>query len=281
MVGVLAVHVSADHATAGDLPGFPAMLRLRIVPVEVTSSSPLNLAYPGGTSHQDVLPTQSGDQRARRFEVQYQIIDLDSTDIEYPSSLSTTQFDIQATVRGGAVPLQFERARLTRGQTRLGGLGTAVFPVGATDTSGNPTGSLANATGLHMTFRSGVVPSSQNDRPANGTPSEAGILGVAPWSLAAHDQDQETFPGGWFGLYSFVVTAGSPTADSVVTLALAIYPNPSDGTIWTGFSQGDPIPIADSRVETATASFGISIPATPTAALLSLGGLIAGRRRRT
>jgi MYXO-CTERM domain-containing protein len=215
--------------------------------------------------------TSSGLGVARRFEVQYRLVDLDPNDAFVPAGLTAGQLRIVAT--GGTL----ERAILSKNEARnpSGGLPPISQSVNLdTDTSpisGNMT--IGPFRGLQAPFRGGIpAPAPNNDNAANGTFSAGNTVlsGITPLSLSQTDQND----GGWYGLYSFnfLPTAGTGNVE------ISFDADPQTGNRFGFFTDGDPVPVT-SPVATGD-SATILVPAPGAMALLGLGGLIAGRRRR-
>jgi MYXO-CTERM domain-containing protein len=215
--------------------------------------------------------TSSGLGVARRFEVQYRLVDLDPNDQFVPAGLTAGQLRIVAT--GGTL----ERAILSKNEARnpSGGLPPISQSVNldpdSSPISGNMT--IGPFRGLHAPFRGGIpAPAPNNDNAANGTFSAGNTVlsGITPLSLSQTDQND----GGWYGLYSFnfLPTAGTGNVE------ISFDADPQTGNRFGFFTDGDPVPVT-SPVATGD-SATILVPAPGAMALLGLGGLIAGRRRR-
>jgi len=285
-LSVVAVLAAAGSATA-QLPGdaaAAATLNMRIVPVDVTSASPLNLSYQGDTTHNTVGGADAN--RTRRFSVQFQI--TEGAGFEgFIASLVSLQFSVTSSVSGGSLATPtLGRSVLTLSQARSSPAPSSVQPVGSTDLSGNATGPNAGKAGLHNAWRGGMSPSSAagNTLPSNGTIVPGAINLITPLTLAAIDsQAPGDNVGAWFGLYDFEVTVGANTGagDAIVGLGLAVAVDAQTQNAWGAYEFGDPIPRTSRNFTVAGASFAVeAIPAPGAVALIGLGGLVAGRRRR-
>lgn len=281
-LSVLAVLAAAGSATA-QLPGdaaAAATLKMRIVPVDVTSASPLNLSYQGDNTHNTVGATDTN--RTRRFEVQYQIQEGAGFEF-FIASLASMQFSVGASVAGGSLPAPtMSRAVLTANQAAA----NSVLPVTSPDLSGNAAGPAnVNRQGLHGVWRGGLSPATQagNTLPANGTIAGSSINLITPLTLTQLNQLPANNTAAWYGLYSFEVTVGAnggPT-DSIVTTAITVAVDAQTQNAWGAYEDADPIPRTSRLFMTQSASFAVeAVPAPGALALIGLGGLVAGRRRR-
>lgn len=265
-VSALAIAALAGTALGQGMTTNQVRLELRLVSqMGLPGTSPVTSA--DVDTHTD---TTSGAGVARRFEVQYRLVDLDPNDSFVPAGLTAGNLRIIAT--GGTL----ERAILSKNEARnpSGGLPSISQSVNLdTDTSaisGNAT--IGAFRGLHAPFRGGIpAPAPNNDNPANGTFSMGNtvIAGITPLSLSQTDQND----GGWYGLYSFNFI---PTSNGRVDVSFDA--DPQTGNRFGFFTDGDPVPVT-SPVATSD-SANILIPAPGAMALLGLGGVIAGRRRR-
>lgn len=281
VLSAMAVLAVAGAAQAQTGAAAAATLRLRIVPVDVTSASPLNLAFQGDNVHNTV--GASDTNRTRRFSVQYSISEGAGFEF-FIASLASLQMNITSSVSGGSLSsLSFDRSALTRNQG--GGASTSQAPATPTDTSGNTIGATAGVTGLHNIWRGGLSPATAagNALPSNGTIVPTGINLITPLSLSQRDQFPANNPSAWYGLYDFEVTVGDGVGGgSSVTLNLAVnaVADAQTGNSWGAYEDQDPIPRTSANSVGGTASFDIAIPAPGALALVGLGGLVAARRRR-
>ena len=285
----VALSVVAVLAVAGGAQGqaatAAATLNMRLVPVDVTSVSPLNLSYQNDTVHNTVADADSN--RTRRFEVQYQI--TEGAGFEgVIASLASMQFSITSSVVGGSLATPaLDRAILTLRQARTSTANNAIIPVSPTDTSGNSTGVNAGRRGLYASYRGGISPiapdTTGNTLPSNGILAPGAINLITPLTLAALDQAPNDYPGEWFGLYAFEVTVGQnlSAADAIVNLAIAPAVDAQTGNAWGAYEAG-PIPRTSQNFSVSGGSFAVEgvIPAPASVALIGLGGLVATRRRR-
>lgn len=262
-----------------------ATLKMRIVPVDVTSSSPLNLAYQSDNEHNAVLATDLGTNRTRRFSVQYQI--QEGAGFEgVIASLASMQFNITGSLSGGTLAnWGLDRAILSAAQTRTSGSPNAGAPVPAVDNSGDAGGTFAGATGLWRTFRGGLSPATAagNGLPSNGTIAADGIYFITPLTLSQLNQFPADGADNWYGLYDFTVIVGDNNGPGEVTVNLGVSPvvDAQTGNAWGGYEDGDVIPRTSQHFSTTGASFRVeAIPAPGALALVGLGGLVAARRRR-
>lgn len=282
-LSVVAVLAAAGSATA-QLPGdaaAAARLQMRIVPVDVTSASPLNLSYQNDSTHNTVADADTN--RTRRFEVQYQI--TEGAGFEgFIASLASMQFSIGASVAGGSLSTPtLSRSVLTSKQAAA----NSVNPVTNPDTSGNAAGAAnINRQGLHGVWRGGLSPATQagNTLPANGTIVPGGINLITPLTLSQLNQNPINDPAAWYGLYSFEVTVGAngSATDAVVSVGINVAVDAQTQNAWGAYEDADPIPRTSRLFTTAGASFIVQgvVPAPASVALIGLGGLVAGRRRR-
>jgi len=129
---------------------------------------------------------------------------------------------------------------------------------------------------MHRPFRGGIpAPSPNNTHPSNGTIAANGITGITPLTLSQPDQGNNN-PGEWYGLYSFefAYASGGPIVFTAEFIA-----DPNTGNRYAFFNDGNPSPVQSTSATPGT----ITVPAVPAPgamALLGLGGLMAGRRRR-
>lgn len=138
---------------------------------------------------------------ARRFEVQYRLMDLDQTDQIVPAGLASARLRLTVTnARLGRAGL----SQIESGSPAVG-LPPVSQPVNlATDFS--PAAANGSA-GLHRPFRDGIpAPEPNNEHPSNGVIDalQTTISEISPLALFRTDQYAPTDPeGGWYGLYSF------------------------------------------------------------------------------
>ena len=176
-----------------------------------------------------------------------------------------------------------------------------------TDVNGNPiSGSVLNPdnsgpnsagyTGLVNLFRGGLTSDSD---PANGSIGITNTPGLAisgfsisPHSLSAPNQN--SFTGSYptspnfnsntsvWAIYDFLFTP-SPTNPTNTISASAIV-DPLSGAAFSFYEQQgtviNPTPVASMLSYPGTISFSLGLPSPHSAALLSLGALLAARRRR-
>jgi hypothetical protein len=262
-----------------------ATLKMRIVPVDDAGGV---LTFQNDTAHNDVLVTDLGTNRIRRFSVQYQI--QEGAGFEgIIASLASMQFNVTGSVAGGnIVNWGFDRAALSRAQGS-NTVGIAALdsgdPAPASDATGATTGTFAGVTGLHRAWRGGLSPATAagNALPSNGTIAANGIFLITPLSLTQLNQFPANDPAAWYGLYDFTVIVGDNTGpgDAIVNLMAAPVADAQTGNSWGGYEDGDTIPRTSRNSMTTGASFRVeAIPAPGSLALVGLGGLIAARRRR-
>ena len=279
VLSAMAVLAVAGAAQAQTGAAAAATLRLRIVPVDVTSASPLNLAFQGDTQHNPVGATDTN--RTRRFSIQYQI--TEGAGFEgFIASLASLQMNVTSSVVGGSLSsLSFDRSLLTRNQG--GGVSTSQAPVGAVDNSGNTIGATVGVTGLHNAWRGGLSPATAagNALPSNGTIVPGGINLITPLSLSQRDQFPINNPTAWYGLYDFEVTVGDANADLTVNVAVGAVADAQTGNSWGAYEDQDPIPRTSQNAVGGSASFTVAaIPAPGALALVGLGGLVPASRWR-
>jgi len=274
MLAVAGSAMAQGEATAA------STLHMRIVPVDVTSASPLNLSFQNDSTHNTVGATDTN--RTRRFSVQYQISEGAGFET-FIASLASMQFSITSSVAGSlSSGPSFARSVLT---ARQAGASTSVAAVLATDTSGNATGAAnINRQGLHGAFRGGLSPATQagNTLPSNGTIVAGGINLITPLTLSQLAQNPSNDTNAWYGIFDFEVTVGDGLAAlSTVNLGINVAVDAQTQNAWGAYEDGDVIPRTSRLFTTAGASFDVvGVPAPGAVALLGLGGLVAGRRRR-
>jgi uncharacterized protein (TIGR03382 family) len=180
-----------------------------------------------------------------------------------------------------------DRAVLSRFESQL----AAATPPVSPDTSGNGTGTSLTTAGLHKPFRGGIPtggtnPAAPNNgNPANGVFSSGNqvISGITPLSLSQNDQGNANVGqdnNAWYGLYSFLFVVGNTASAGTAVITASFDADATTGNRFGYFNDGDPVPQTSSNATLATANQIINIPAPGAVALLGLGGLIAGRRRR-
>lgn len=271
-VSALAIAALAGTALGQGTSTNQVRLELRLVAQTGTPSNPAStVTSVDAAQHPD---TSSGLGVARRFEVQYRLVDLDTNDAFNPAGLTSGNLRIVAT--GGTL----ERAILSRAEARNPTSGSPALPSVATSVNLDPDNFIisGNATigafrGLHAPYRGGIpAPAPNNDNAANGVFSAGNTVlsGITPLSLTQTDQND----GGWYGLYSFnfLPTAGAGN------VAISFDADAMTGNRFGFFTDGDPVPVTSPVAQGDSAT--ILVPAPGAMALLGLGGLIAGRRRR-
>lgn len=285
-----AISALAVAALAGSALGQSARVDLRIVPQNGTPG-----VAPGVS--EDAVADTAGARvtlgAAKRFEVQYRIIDLITTDTIVPAGLSALVMNItvsnaaNGTLTRAITSLSEANAGARPPRTAGQPAPTVVWLMGPTPdvSAANPTG----RTGMHSPFRGGFSDQNDNNLAANGTPAPGALNGILPLSLSQNnqglagfdlsvDQDgsQRLTGGEWYGLYSFIFTPGAVGDFTITATATA---DPGTGNRFGYFNNGIPVP-AQSTQAADGLFFGRIIPAPGTLALLGLGGLVAGRRRR-
>ncbi len=225
-----------------------------------------------GTSVQSFDVAQHPDTSSsnpRRFEVQWRLVDLNPADAFNPAGLVSGNLRIVST--GGTL----ERALLSRNEAGGTGAPAVTTPVNlTTDTS---IASANGSQGLHRPFRGGIpAPAPNNTNAANGIIENGGMLirGITPLTLSQTDQYAPDDPdGGWYGLYSFNFLPAGGTG----TVTISFDADATSGNRFGFFTDGDPVPVTS---PVATSDSATIIPAPGAMALLGLGGLLVGRRRR-
>jgi len=297
-----AVSALAIAALAGSAMGQPVRFELRLVPQSGTVTSPAGL----GVTDLAATPNIGANaDRTRRFELQYRVLDLDPNDFDFLTgnpfvAAGLTAASINITV-GNTTAGSFDRAQISRFEATTN---TPTTPPSSTDQSGLPTpASAAGRAGLHAPYRGGLQNANDNTLPANGRivtnaafpaatggtpagPVTTGIMGFVPLSISQNNQGAVNFGSdnmAWFGLYSFTFTAangfGGSGTNVTITAAAEADPNTANSFAW--FNDGFAVPVTSGNSTSATQTFQVSaIPAPGAFALLGLGGLIAGRRRR-
>lgn len=242
-----------------------ARVELRIVPQR---------GLPGQAGGVSDLPTNEHDAitvagDVRRFEVQYRIVDLITTDGLLPRGLRTLNLRIDAAGPGlGNGTLR--RAGLSRFEAELAGATPPVTP----DVSGVPTG--AAASGLHRPLREALL-SPGDSHVANGTASatsgSAAITDITPLSLAETGQAD-----GWFGLYSFDLLTQDVLPGAIALTATAVM-DVGTGTRFSYWASGQGSPRFSPAATVGTASVVSLVPAPGALGVVVMLGVVAARRR--
>jgi len=222
------------------------------------------------------------EQRTRRFELQFRLIDLNPADEIVPSGLSAVVIDITAAVTGGpAADLTVTKARISNYESRY----SSSVPPTSTDSSGFPTGGFTGARGLHAPYRGGISgPPPNNDSVPNGTINGLDILQITPICLGGSGQgDPGIDPANqnaWYGLYSFELTAGNDFA-GFVTYEASSRIDPGTGSRFGFFNSGFAVPLTSSAaVDASITTVVINIPAPASAVFMGmLAAYIRGRVR--
>ncbi len=266
-VSALAVAALAGSAMAQGGATNDVQLQLRLVPQHGVLDTTTGII-------DDAAPTAfTAAGQVQRYEVQFRLVDLNTGDAFFPAGL--TSGNLRITITGGANST-LSRALLSRFEAQQ----AASTPPSSPDLSGPPTGAFAGATGMHKPYRGGIPsPAPNNDNPANGifNASNSEISGITPLALSQSDQN---VADAWYGLYSFDITAGSGLGSGAITITAGFDADAGTGNRFGFFNDGDPVPVTSQNAQGATANLPFNIPAPGTLALLGLGGLVAGRRRR-
>jgi hypothetical protein len=260
----------------------PVRLELRIVPQS---------GVPGVLCVYDDPPTPLGTADppreawaspniARRFEVQYRLIDTDASDGVSPAGLQSATLNILAASSTAGL---WGRALLSisEGQPDAAAASTPPEPI---DCSGLPIQPALRPRGLHQPFRTlltGADPSEDTD---NGAFSPAGLSTIA--ATAAGPPHQQA--GAWFGLYTFEFT---PSATFTGSLTITAASAPSLGAAYRWYDTLGVIhPVAPASPPTS-ATITVRVPAsavacctrgrctialTPSACFASAGFVAAG-----
>jgi len=239
----------------------------------VRQSGTPNVTPPGVVDEAIIanLAVQPGS--TTRFELQYRILDLNLSDAIVPAGLSAASINI---LSSNAAAGTFTRAQLSRAEAQNA---APAVPPTSPDTSGLPTGTASVRAGLHAPFRGGLSDSNNNTLPANGTIAANGITGILPLTISESGQgnpDAGADNNAWYGLYSFNFVAG---AGGTTTITAAAVPDPNTGNTFGYFNSGAAVPL-NSANSTGCTQLITVVPAPGALALLGMGGLIAGRRRR-
>lgn len=227
---------SAISATPADAQ--PVRLELRLVP---QSGAPGPFAAPPvGCVYDDPpearSPVRADGGVAKRFEVQYRLIDTDPADGLTPAGLAGVTFSLHASPTIGV----WGRARLSGfEQLTLPPL-TAAPPPGMADC--RPIEINQHAAGLHTPFRgllTGIAPA-DNDDPDNGVFPRGGILNIRAFSTEPNRQGVASgTAGAWYGLFSCEFT---PQIGAASSAQIRIEPVPSGNVTFEWFArtgQGD------------------------------------------
>lgn len=228
----------------------PVRLELRIVPQSG--------ALPGLiTDAVAPAPITAANQPAR-FELQYRILDLISTDSIVPAGLGIGLLNIRLTDASGNTGA-FDRAPLSRYEAQL----AAAAPPSSPDSSGGPLTPLTGAAGLHRPFRGGIpAPPPNNSTTANGELLPLGITRITPVSLAPSDQGNANAGQdnlAWYGLYSFTWawTGGSGTGQ--ITISAEFAADSTTGNRFSFWNDGANIPISSSSASAASITIPLAI----------------------
>lgn len=257
------------------------LLELRIVP---QSGALPGAITDGPISLVPITPADvTAEERTRRFELQFRLLDLTPADDYWPSGLSAASINITAEVVGvPANDLTIDRARLSRSEAVSGGS----VPPTATDSSGFPLGPMSTARGLHAPYRGGFgAPAPNNDAQSNGTISGLSILNITPLALAASGQGDYTYDpanqNAWYGLYSFELIAGADFAGFITFTATAV-PDANTGQRFGYFRSGYAVPATSTAaVDASITVVVINIPSPGSSALFLAVLCISPRRRST
>lgn len=260
-----------------------ASLELRVVP---QTGSPVNVVEDlSGAFNTPVVGTPVF--RDRRFEVQYRLIDTDTTDGIVPFGLQRTRLDITSAISGSLNAIWMEPVLLSRFEAQNHAWATPPAP---RDTSG-PNTSAIPSRGLHTPFRGSLT---FPDFPENGLVSAGPdgsprITGIRPTCSAfftGFGTGQYSVPGtvngdaagDWYGLYSFYIQVGTPSVDTQITVTASLSSELGPASFAWFPSDGSEPRIA---FQSASASAGVMvlIPA-PSAALALLPMFLAATRRR-
>lgn len=232
--------------------GQSARLELRIVPQS---------GVPGLLCVYDDPPTPLGSfdppreawvspNIAKRFEVQYRLVDIDVGDDLVPRGLRSVSIDIATAAASAGL---WGRGLLSVGEGEPGV--DSGSPPDAVDCSGLPIAPVLRKRGLHQPYRgalSGADPSEDAD---NGAFQPQGLTAITALTIGPPGQA----PGAWFGLYTFEFTPASTFAGSLtITAALAASPS-------TTFQWYDSLGVIHTATSAAAAIITVRAPATPVA----------------
>jgi uncharacterized protein (TIGR03382 family) len=271
------VSALAVAALAGSALGQaqPVRLEFRIVPQTGTVTTPAGTGIVDSALTTAPGPTLTSGS-VQRYALQYRVLDLDPSDaVNVPAGLSACSINITISGAGGAGG-SLAAAQLTRFQAQLAN----TTPPASPDVSGLPTGAAAVRTGMNTPYRGGFSDANNNALPSNGTVVPGGITGILP--LAISQTNQGNANNGidntaWYGLYTFNLTVGTVAGNYTVTAEATA--DPGSGNRFGWFNDGVAVPAQSANATTGVTHFRI-VPAPGAFALLGLGGLVAGRRRR-
>jgi len=269
-----AVSALAIAALAGSAFGqAPVRLELRILPETGTVTSPAGAGIVQGAPTSAPGPTLASGT-VQRYQLQYRVLDLDPNDaVNVPAGLSAASINITLNNAAGGTLAQ---AQLTRHAAQLAGSAAPPSP----DLTGLPTGTAIARRGLHAPFRGGFADQNNNALPSNGTVAANGIINILPLTISQPNQGNAN--NGidnniWYGLYSFNLTVGGTAGAYTITAEAT--PDVNTGNRFGWFNDGTAVPVQSSNATTGVTHFSI-VPSPGAFALLGLGGLVAGRRRR-
>lgn len=192
----------------------PVRLELRLVP---QSGAPGPFAAPPvGCVYDDPpearSPVRADAGVAKRFEVQYRLIDTDPADGLTPAGLAGVTFSLHASPSTGV----WGRARLSGFEQLILPPLTAAPPPGTVDCRAIPISQ--HAAGLHTPFRgllTGVAPA-DNDDADNGVFQGGVFADIRAFSTEPNRQGvAPSAAGAWYGLFSCEFTPGNGPASSV------------------------------------------------------------------
>jgi hypothetical protein len=239
---------------------------------------------------------------AKRFELQYRLVDLDTNDAIHPAGLTTATINITLSNPAAGT---LDRALLSTAEAGAGArpprtIGQAAPFNGTTDTT---VAATSGVRGVHSPFRGGFTMSTDNSLAANGILSNNGtatgptnlipgnqILSILPLSLSQNNQGLAGFDltgdgsgpfiagGEWYGLYSFTFIPAAGFGGDFQIVATAPRDSATNNSFGY-FNDGSAIPVQSGNSTDGTAFLRI-VPAPGSFALIAMGGLIAGRRRR-
>ncbi|MFN7020207.1 MAG: hypothetical protein ACK4WH_02615 [Phycisphaerales bacterium] len=266
--------------TAATSPAQPVRLELRIVPQVGAPFTPGGVQDLPLTTPETPI-TLSGSDRTQRFELQYRVLDLDTTDTVFTAGLCAAEIDITVSNANAGT---FGYPRLSRFETTLAN----AFPPPNPDLSGmtgNP--NRDNRRGLHMPFRGAMMDQNDNTSPVNGTiDTRDGVLGIysiIPVVISPTNQGNAAIGSpndAWFGLYTFSLTAAD-FFDGPVTITAATKADPVTANRFAYFLDGLAVPETSSNALDAVTHINIvAIPTPAGAAIFGLLALTAARRRR-
>jgi hypothetical protein len=243
-------------------PILPYRLEMRIVPQVGVLPGPITDL--DGTKHVPVDTSRpAADDRTRRFEVQYRLIDLDPSDEFRTGGLAATVMQLTTSTTGNVNGSLIRKARLSMYEARL----ADSSPPSQNDSSGLPT--TGTFTGLHRPFRGALMDdaASANGRFVGLTQTfEIDPLCLAPNSQGSADLGYTGLE--WYGLYSFEVIAASNAIGSITVTASPI----PDVQTHTAFAMW----MDDGRFVSAGATEYSSTSASVVLVPIPSGSLIAG-----